>query len=282
MTTAETLTAVGSVMLGDLDATAFHDGHRGTLVLRGHSQVHGKVIVKIHRSPQRHRQETHAYRIWTPALDGQAPDLIAVNADPPAIAITAVPGQALDRLLLPLEAERDAHRRAGAVLRTLHAAGPSKRDLGFKTFLAERGRYWISHAGAKINSRRRRKLERLLEQLAGLPVDTLTPCHLDFMPRNLLRADDGTIRVIDFEHARYDFPARDLVRLATRIWPHRPDLEEAFLYGYGQLTDLDRMVIDCCAAIDVASGTNKAGVGGHCIPSTPVSGNSNDRAADGT
>lgn len=81
----------------------------------------------------------------------------------------------------------------------------------------------------------------------------LTPCHLDFMPRNLIRDADGTVRVIDFEHARYDLPARDLVRLATRIWPRRPDLQQAFCDTYGTLSELDWLIIDCCAVIDVAS-----------------------------
>jgi len=43
----------------------------------------------------------------------------------------------------------------------------------------------------------------------------------------------GTVHIIDFEHARYDLAARDLVRLADRIWRDRPDLEDAFLARYG-------------------------------------------------
>lgn len=253
MTTADVLTAAGRAMLGELDVLGFHQGHHHTLVMRAHSQIHGEVIVKVHRNPQRHRQETRAYRTWTPALCGRAPDLIAVNADPPAIAITAVPGQVLSRLSLSIVAEREAHRQAGALLRTLHAAEPPKHNPDFKKFLAERGRYWISRAGGRLDSRQRSALNNRLEQLTELTVDTLTPCHLDFMPRNLLRADNGAIRAVDFEHARFDLPTRDLVRLATRIWPQRPDLEEAFLDSYGQLTDLDRTVIRCCAAIDTAS-----------------------------
>src|SRR5439155_24912796 len=76
------------------------------------------------------------------------------------------------------------------------------------------------------------------------------PCHLDFPPRNLLRAPEGAVAVIDFEHARYDLAARDLVRLASRIWPNRPDLEDAFLATYGPLTELDRQVIEHCTHLD--------------------------------
>jgi thiamine kinase-like enzyme len=73
------------------------------------------------------------------------------------------------------------------------------------------------------------------------------------MPRNLLRTKDGTLWIIDFEHARYDLPARDLVRVTTRIWNDRPDLEIAFTGSYGQLSDLDAYIIKLCRAIDAAS-----------------------------
>lgn len=39
--------------------------------------------------------------------------------------------------------------------------------------------------------------------------------------------------VIDLEHARPDLPEIDLVRLASHLWPQRPDLRDAFLAGYG-------------------------------------------------
>ncbi|MFD6771075.1 phosphotransferase family protein [Micromonospora chalcea] len=77
-----------------------------------------------------------------------------------------------------------------------------------------------------------------------------SPCHLDFMPRNMIHGDDGILRLIEFEHSRYDLPARDLVRLATRIWPHRPDLRDSFLHEYGHPSALDREVLEHCAHLD--------------------------------
>jgi Ser/Thr protein kinase RdoA (MazF antagonist) len=76
------------------------------------------------------------------------------------------------------------------------------------------------------------------------------PCHLDFTTRNLIAQPNGDVAVIDFEHSRRDLAARDLVRLATRTWLQRPDLEEAFLHGYGPLNDLDRQIIEHCAHLD--------------------------------
>ncbi|BEL05814.1 hypothetical protein Q0Z83_040050 [Actinoplanes sichuanensis] len=76
------------------------------------------------------------------------------------------------------------------------------------------------------------------------------PCHLDFTVRNLIAQPNGDLAIIDFEHSRRDPATRDLVRLATRTWPPRPDLEEAFLYGYGPLSDLDRQIIEHSAHLD--------------------------------
>jgi len=96
-------------------------------------------------------------------------------------------------------------------------------------------------------------MARKLNVLAAINTPTLTPCHLDFMPRNLIRGGVGIVRVIHFEHARYHLPARDLVRLATRIRTSRPDLREAFCDSNGPLTPLDWQIIDWCTVIDLAS-----------------------------
>ncbi|MEU8182108.1 phosphotransferase [Micromonospora sp. NPDC049047] len=85
------------------------------------------------------------------------------------------------------------------------------------------------------------------EKLA--PLSTV-PCHLDFMPRNMIYGGDGIVRLIDFEHSRYDLAPRDLVRLATRIWPLRPDLRESLLNTYGPLTAANENVMQHCAHLD--------------------------------
>ena len=57
--------------------------------------------------------------------------------------------------------------------------------------------------------------------------------------------------LIDFEHARSDLPARDLVRLRFRVWPSRPDLRDAFFDGYGRrLTDAEDELIWHLGALD--------------------------------
>jgi Ser/Thr protein kinase RdoA (MazF antagonist) len=236
----------------DTDAVrvTWHPGHAGTQVLRASTTEHGEVIVKQHRSQERHRQEMNAYRTWIPALGNRAPRLLAATDDPPSVVITAVPGLPLDQRTLAPEAERNAYRQAGRLLKTLHAAGPPRLEPDWTAWLAERAEYWIHRVGDRITPGYRAEVRahmRALQDLAPLPA---MPCHLDFMPRNMIYGEDGVVRLIDFEHSRYDLPARDLVRLATRIWPLRQDLRESFLDEYGQLTEADHEMLKHCVHLD--------------------------------
>ncbi|WP_422738623.1 phosphotransferase enzyme family protein [Micromonospora sp. WMMD729] len=234
----------------DAKPVTSHPGHAGTRVLRASTAAHGDVIVKIHRSPERHHQEVHAYRTWVPALGDRAPRLLATSDDPPAIVITAVVGVPLSERHLHPEAEQRAYQQAGQLLKTLHAAGPPRLEPDWAAWLTERAEYWIHKAGDRITAARRAEVRahmRALRDLAPLPA---LPCHLDFMPRNMIYGDDGGVRLIDFEHSRYDLPARDLVRLATRVWPHRTDLRASFLHTYGQLRAVDDAALEHCAHFD--------------------------------
>ncbi|WP_329007647.1 aminoglycoside phosphotransferase family protein [Micromonospora rifamycinica] len=236
----------------DVDVTPlnWHPGHAGTRVLRAATAEHGEVIVKPHRSPERHTQEVNAYRTWVPTLGGRAPRLLAAADDPPAIIITAVPGIPLRHRTLDSEAGQGAYRQAGRLLRTFHAAGPPRLEPDWTAWLAQRAEYWIHQAADRITSRFRTELRAHMRALQGLGPLPAMPCHLDFMPRNMIHSDDGILRLIDFEHSRYDLPARDLVRLTTRIWPHRPDLRDSFLHEYGHPGTLDREVLEHCAHLD--------------------------------
>ena len=236
----------------DTDAVpvTWHPGHAGTQVLRAWTTEYGEVIVKPHRSQERHTQEVHAYRTWVLALGDRAPRLLAATDDPPTIVITAVPGVPLSQRRLAPEGEQDAYRQAGRLLKTLHAAGPPRLELDWTAWLSDRAEYWIHQAGDRITPSYRAEVRahmRALQDLAPLPA---VPCHLDFMPRNMIYADDGIVCLIDFEHSRFDLPARDLVRLAARVWPLRPDLRASFLDDYGQLTMTDHEVLEHCIYLD--------------------------------
>jgi Ser/Thr protein kinase RdoA (MazF antagonist) len=251
---------------------ALHSGHNGTAVLRAATSA-GHVIVKCHRGRDRHHQEIHAYQHWTLALGAKAPRLIAISEEPPGIVVTALPGQPLAEAELNIQHEVDAHRQAGEILRVLHNAAAPSNEPHMTAWLAERGECWLTLAKDLLNAQRRTEIRAHLRDLAALGPLPAVPCHLDFTPRNLMctMIEEGrnvlghqieatapspivTVAAIDFEHARFDLAARDLVRFATRVWPNRPDLEAAFVGGYGDLTDLDRQVIEHCSHLDALTG----------------------------
>jgi Ser/Thr protein kinase RdoA (MazF antagonist) len=255
--TASLLAICRRLLDPDAQAVVLHPGHNGTAVLRAKTAA-GEVIVKVHRSPERHRQEVDAYQHWAPVLRGRAPQLLAVNDDPPAIVVTALNGHSLASICLNPSQEVEAHRQAGKVLRLLHHAAPPRTQPEMTAWLAGRGEQWLTLAEDILSTTRRREIRTHLRALTQLGPTTALPCHLDYTPRNLVWAATIRLSVIDFEHARYDLPARDLVRLATRTWPTRPDIEEAFLDGYGELSDLDRQIIEHCSHIDALTAAVRA------------------------
>jgi Ser/Thr protein kinase RdoA (MazF antagonist) len=253
----------------DAQPIGTHPGHNGTVALRA-STAHGHVIIKTHRGIDRHRQEVYAYTHWTATLRDRAPRLLAVSDEPPAIVITALFGRPLAKTTLTPSQEAEAHRQAGELLHDLHSAAPPVEEPNMSQWLAERGERWLTHARHLLPHGRCAEIRAHLRALSRLDPIAAVPCHLDYTPRNLMcgitehslsppttqqrqparvptRID---VAAFDFEHARYDLAARDLVRLADRVWRHRPDLEDAFLRGYGPLTALDQEVIEHCTHLD--------------------------------
>jgi hypothetical protein len=240
-----------------VDPHAQPTASHGTTAIRM-TTAHGEVIVKRHRRHDRLHQEVHAYQHWTPVLGQRAPRLIAVSHDPPAIVVTALPGQPLAQAALPPERELRAYQQAGTLLRDLHNAAPPRHSPHMTAWLAERGQQWLEQAQDLLPAHRRAEINAHLRALARLGPIPAVPCHLDYTPRNLLSTSAGDIAAIDFEHSRYDLAARDLVRLATRVWVRNPHLKLAFLDGYGPITDLDREVIEHTAHLDTLTAAVRA------------------------
>src|SRR5690606_690708 len=77
-----------------------------------------------------------------------------------------------------------------------------------------------------------RRVEGVLASWDVARATVVVPTHGDYHPRNWL-VDRGRVSVIDFGRAAWRPPETDLARLAAQQWRARPDLEEAFLEGYG-------------------------------------------------
>jgi Ser/Thr protein kinase RdoA (MazF antagonist) len=220
--------------------------------------AHGVAwIAKRHRERDRYEAEVTAYREWVPALSGHAPRLHAADGLRSAIIVSAVPGEpvpwpAADLRAVPdtgRKAEQAAHREAGVLLRRFHDAQPPVpwEDWGAAKICEFDS---LMPMASELLGKRDLALARAaVETLSSLPCPGRVPCHRDYTPRNWL-VSDGVQYVIDFEHSRLDVWLTDLARLHLGIWPDRPDLEEAFLAGYGrQLSDTDHPILHGVAAL---------------------------------
>ena len=123
----------------------------------------------------------------------------------------------------------DIHAQAGAALSLLHGT-EGRRDAEHAAAASVRALRWLD-APHRIDAATEAAARQRLAEHGAHPV-TLVPTHGDWQPRNWL-SNNGTLRVIDF--GRFDFrPAStDLCRLAVQQWDTHPELEAAFLTGYG-------------------------------------------------
>lgn len=174
-------------------------------------------------------RELDAHERWTgPLLDGgRAPRLVHADRAANVLVATWLPGElAQDG---PAQHDPEVHRQAGELLARLHGQD-ARPDDGWEAAQRTRVLTWL---GREHRIPEEQEV-RVRELVAGWPDDpaVVVPTHGDYSPRNWLW-DDGTVRVIDFGRAAWRPAATDLGRLATREWRGRPELEAAFLEGYG-------------------------------------------------
>lgn len=259
MTSSSELLNMAQRLLGPCQTADFAVDGLPESVLRVRDRAGREFIIKRHSSLQKHHREVAAYRAWVAALKGRAPTLVA--ADPGALVIvtTAIPGRPCREPGSPSE-----HQQAGALLRLLHDAEPARPLTEFGQWLDRRVRLWRERADRLLAPVNRALIDKHLRALAGLGAPPGGPAHLDYQPRNWLADPHGTLRLIDFEHARIDLQARDFVRLAFRYWPARPDLRAAFFTGYGrELTGSEQRIVESCAAIDVMTALARGAAAGN-------------------
>ncbi|MFE2014276.1 phosphotransferase [Streptomyces sp. NPDC059491] len=230
----------------------------------------GEWFVKVHQNARFHRREVAALREWVPGLGGAGPRLVASDPGLHAIVVTAVPGRSLHGAL-PAGAEEGALFRAiGALLARVHASPVA--DPGADAAPVTAGSADATPARAAPAGPYDR-MERFLDTArpllapgdeervrsavaAALKVPPLARLvtHGDLQLRNLLLAEDGTLRVIDFERSEPQPRVRDFVRILD-CFDGRPDLADSFLVGYGRpLSDDERTHLIASTALDAVSG----------------------------
>lgn len=212
----------------------------------GDARVHAVVVAgvpvavaKRHGSVRKYRQEVAALTRFAPALAGAAPQLLAHDDAQLLVLMSVVRGRPLASLPLERADEQDAHRALGALTARLHRVPHVDADpLPAPDAFRRRVDAWCARAADDVAPTVVDAVRGMAREAApALAGASRVPCHRDLAPRNVVvRGGDGQavhVGLVDFEHARPDLPWFDLVRLATEVWAERPDLEAAFLDGYG-------------------------------------------------
>jgi Phosphotransferase enzyme family len=188
------------------------------------------VIVKA-GGPANHHigREIAAHRAWVGCLADidRAPQLLRADETANVLVTTYVEGQ----LVLGAEAEwqTDTYAQAGELLRRFHSQS-ARVDKDYEHAANAAALRWLDGAhgiAPTVEAQLRAEIDGL-----DSPTVTLVPTHGDWQPRNWLH-HLGTIKVIDFGRADWRPADSDFGRLANQQFLGRPDLERAFLEGYG-------------------------------------------------
>ncbi|MGH3446141.1 MAG: phosphotransferase [Nocardioidaceae bacterium] len=189
-----------------------------------------RLIVKAGGASDGHiAREIHAHHSWLEPWTraGRAPILEFADEEAKILVTRYLPG---DLVLGTTSAdEPSTYHQAGELLAQLHAEA-SVTDAGYEEHENEKALTWLNepHRIAPAT------VERLRAEIATWPAPpaSLVPTHGDWQPRNWL-VHDGLVRIIDFGRAAMRPPMTDLARLAVQDFLRKPELETAFLAGYG-------------------------------------------------
>ena len=190
----------------------------------------GQVIIKAGAPVNHHlAREIAAHRAVVRPLveERRAPRLL--HADPGANILVT---EYLEGVLVegtPAEQAPDTYAQAGRLLKLLHSQ-ETRTDGSYETRATSTALAWLDR-DHRIEPDVEQDARRRLADCRPEPT-ALVPTHGDWQPRNWL-VHRGEIRIIDFGRFAFRPAATDLCRLAVQQWRGRPDLEQAFLDGYG-------------------------------------------------
>ncbi|MEQ3550212.1 phosphotransferase [Pseudonocardia nematodicida] len=187
------------------------------------------VIVKAGDDADTHlTRELRAHREWLAPWRGSAPELLHADDDAKLLVTRYLPGTLVEDH--PAEADPETYRQAGRLLADLHDQ-PGATDPGYETRMRARA---VRHLDGphRIDPATEERLRAEVTSWPDGPA-SLVPTHGDWQPRNWL-VHDGVVAVIDFGRADLRPAHTDLCRLAVQQFRGRPDLEAAFLDGYGR------------------------------------------------
>lgn len=200
-----------------------------TLVLEL-SSGHGRLVLKAGGPSDHHiEREVRAHGAWLApwVQTGHAPELFRADVASKVLVTRYLPGRLVEGTAA--QDDPDTYRQAGELLATFHGQLQSYDPVWHDQVRARALRFLdLEH-----------RIDPELEDAVRVEVSAwpgggadVVPTHGDWQPRNWL-VDDGIIRVIDFGRAALRPTIEDFVRLARQDFARDPQLETAFLEGYG-------------------------------------------------
>lgn len=189
-----------------------------------------RFVVKAGGPTDRHiKRELRAHREflgpWTAI--GRAPRLVHGDADAKLVVTGYLPGRLVEND--PTRLDPDTYRKAGELLRLLHAQ-PGVIDDAYHPREATASLAWLDRPN-RIDPPTKERLRAEIASWTSDPV-LLVPTHGDWQPRNWL-IHDGEVFIIDFGRADLRPAMTDFSRMAVKGFAHDKRLESAFLDGYG-------------------------------------------------
>jgi hypothetical protein len=216
--------------LPDAEVVRDHSwGLIGTTVLEV-SHEGARYIAKAGDANDHHlARELRAHRLW---LDpwcsrGRAPQLLHADDEAKLLLRQYLPGELVQGG--PGERATDTYFQAGALLVSLHGQF-GVEDTEFETKEIQKTLSWLD----KPHRIAPDIVSRLRTEIASWPSPPVivVPTHGDWQPRNWL-LHDGVVSVIDFGRAELRPSATDFTRLSAQQFGTDPQLEVAFIDGYG-------------------------------------------------
>ena len=164
--------------------------------------------VKCASSLHKLRAERNALRDFAPYLRVSTPTVLQSSEAERGFRMTEVAGS----LQMHAEPRADVFAAAGAALRRLHAAPLACGDtLPLDDAFEARFEAWYERGAARLPDDLAKRV-RAAWSRRGVVEHTRVACHRDYSARNWIWGSAG-LGVIDFEHARFDHPFVDLMRL---------------------------------------------------------------------
>lgn len=202
-----------------------------TTVLQLEAPAHGTVIVKAGGLADHHlRRELRAHREWLDpwVRTGHAPQILHADADAKLLVTKFLPGTLVEGD--PAQEDPETYRQAGELLARFHAQ-QVEASTDWNSQLAHRALGWFERPH-RIDAESVTALRAEIDSWTRQGEVALVPTHGDWQPRNWL-IHQGEVRVIDFGRADLRPRVEDFARLARQDFARDPQLEEAFVLGYG-------------------------------------------------